>query len=645
MTADAQPRKYLHLVRQDCPLPAGAHVVIYCRDSGGEEQDRSTRQQLEAAREYCNHHNLVIEREYIDEARTGSSSEKRDQLNAMLTDLRERFKRIHDRAKRERFAASAPMALIAWKSNRLGRDSIEATNIKTDLRLRGIAIVDLVTSANTGNAGVDMLIEAFQQWQDEMLLNEISDNAKRGLAQLVATRDTDPDFLRANPGWQPTGAHLGILPGGVPTGFKAERITIGTYARKSGRRSGEARVVQRIVPDPDKWALCRMAWEMRHAGATYGEIHRETRLFGSLNSYATFFSNRIYTGDLDYAGTVFEGFVPALVPREWWEAEGEKRARRGKHWKGASNNPADDPNRLRSRHLLSGLLYCGHTAGESHVMNIQSIPASPGKRREYIYYVCSVAKASRGQRCRMNRISAKRLEEAVISALMRDVLTVDNLRPIAGAVQAQADEVAEQAKARHHALQTQLAEAQTAVQRLLDSIERMGYSDELHKRYNERIAEEQRLKAALAENDPLTRAQPQQLVTAALLGDWVKALRSQLENGDRWQAYQLIRQFVHKITYTKETCTLEYTFPLVEAYRDVSLGKVDLREHLALPNHSLTFPTPQPLPKRPAADLRTQALLLHARGLSYRKIAAQLGVHWTRVHQVLVATPRNAEPA
>jgi len=32
---------YLHLVRADCPLPPGARAVIYCRDSGGEEQDRS----------------------------------------------------------------------------------------------------------------------------------------------------------------------------------------------------------------------------------------------------------------------------------------------------------------------------------------------------------------------------------------------------------------------------------------------------------------------------------------------------------------------------------------------------------------------------------------------------------------------------
>jgi hypothetical protein len=49
-----------------------------------------------------------------------------------------------------------------------------------------------VTSANTGNPGIDALIEAFQSWQDEQLLDEISENVRRGQAQLVATRDDDP---------------------------------------------------------------------------------------------------------------------------------------------------------------------------------------------------------------------------------------------------------------------------------------------------------------------------------------------------------------------------------------------------------------------------------------------------------------------
>jgi 5-methylcytosine-specific restriction endonuclease McrA len=52
--------RYLHLIRQDCPLPHGTHVVVYCRDSGGDEQDHSV------AREYSQHNNLVLNKLYVD---------------------------------------------------------------------------------------------------------------------------------------------------------------------------------------------------------------------------------------------------------------------------------------------------------------------------------------------------------------------------------------------------------------------------------------------------------------------------------------------------------------------------------------------------------------------------------------------------
>jgi hypothetical protein len=246
--------RFLHLVRTDCPLTPGTHVVVYCRDSGGDEQDRSVSQQIEAAKEYCANFGLVIDHVYSDEAIKATAVEKRDEFGAMLNELRRRFPAFYDPIKRAQRAKDKPFGVLCWKSNRLGRDLIHTRHVKSDLWLRGITIIDLITSANTGNAAIDALIEAFQQWQDEQALDEISQNAKRGLAQLVGTRDTDPDFLRHNPGWKPTGAYLGIMPGGVPTGFKAERITSGTYKRKSGN---ELRTVQRIVPDPEQWERCR----------------------------------------------------------------------------------------------------------------------------------------------------------------------------------------------------------------------------------------------------------------------------------------------------------------------------------------------------------------------------------------------------
>ncbi len=200
----------------------------------------------------------------------------------MLLDLRQRFKRINDRYKRDRIARERPYGVIFWKSNRLGRDSIESTNIKTDLRLRGLSIVERITSANMGNAAMDALIEAFQQWQDEMLLDEISNNAKRGMAELVTMRDTDPGFRALTPDWEPTGSYLGLMPGTLPMGFKGERIVIGARDRVHKRSGGEKHTAQRMVPNHEDqiWERCRLAWGVRRDGAGIKAIMDEPSYLG-----------------------------------------------------------------------------------------------------------------------------------------------------------------------------------------------------------------------------------------------------------------------------------------------------------------------------------------------------------------------------
>lgn len=570
--------RYLHLIRQDCPLPPGTHVVVYCRDSGGDEQDRSVAQQIDVAREYCQHHNLVLDKLYVDESKLSSNTEKRDALQELLSDLRRRFKHINDRYKREKATREKPFGVIFWKSNRLGRDSIEATNIKTDLRLRGITIIDLVTSANTGNAAIDALIEAFQQWQDEQALDEISQNAKRGLAQLVGTRDNDPEFLRYNPDWVSTGAYLGVMPGGVPTGFKGERIQLGVYKRKKGRTAGEARIVQRIIPDPEMWDRCYLAWEMRHSGASYGEIHTATRLFKNINGYDTFFSNPIYIGNLEYGAKCYEGFVTAMIPRDWFEAEQKRRAERAKKRSGKSMDRSMEPRRVGSEYLLSGLVYCGHVEGEEHPMNIEHIPGEKGKRGSYTFFICSTMKNSRGQACEAKRVSMKSLDQTVIENLLAHVLTMDNLRPLAANIAASLEERSNDAGTRITVLEDKLAEVQKSLDNIMDAIEKMGYATHVQQRYDSRKREEEELLSELAVLKAL-QVNPRHIgqISDEALEGWIVYMREALCGEDRALARRIIQQFVAKIVINAGTGTLYYTFPFPDHLYMPSYGNLDLK--------------------------------------------------------------------
>lgn len=572
MTSD---NRYLHLIRQDCPLPPGTHVVVYCRDSGGEEQDRSISQQVETAREYCSAHGLILERTYVDEAKLSSNTEKRHALNDMLSDLARRFRQIRNLEKRRKHMEKHPFGVIVWKSNRLGRDSIETTYLKADLRMRGITIMNLVPSLETGDATLDALFEVVQQYQDEKLLQEISDNSRRGLAELVSLRDTDPEFRLHNPDW-PTqdGRYLGIMPGPLPTGFKAERLLIGVRERKGRKQGGEKHYVQRMVPNHEDhlWERCELAWKMRIEGMGIKRIMDTTRLFAATSGYDHFFENRIYTGDLVYGGKVYANFVPALIPHEWWEEEQRRRVERLAKQQRRAMDPVYEPRRVGSRHLLTGLVFCGATEGEEHPMNADTVPERAGKRSRWDFYICTHKKNSREQRCTAQRVGAVALQEAVIENLMTHVLTKENLRPIADGLSESLMDRNQDVSARIVAVQGRLDEVQKSIRQLIDAVEKMGFSTHLQARLQEREAEERKLIAELVNlEDLIVKRKDVPKITDAQLEAWIASIRQALSGNDIDLARQAIRQLVAKIVVNGKAGTLYYTFPLSDLSRNGAL--------------------------------------------------------------------------
>jgi len=560
--------RYLHLVRTTCTLPPGTHVVGYCRDSGHEEQDRSIDQQKGTITEFCQHYGLILERLYVDEEREGSNTEKRDDLQAMLFMIRNRFKQVNDRHKRSAKAKTQPFAVVFWKSNRLGRDSIETKFIKADLRLRGITLVDLMSSG-TGDHATDALIEAFQEWEDENFLEDLAENTSRGLYEIVTLRDTDPDFRALNPDW-PTrdGRYLGILPGTPPKGFKGEPLKVGYKKRKHRQGEHELHVVQRLVPDHENnlWERCKLAWQMRFEGRSLGEIHKTLQLFKTIGSYTTFFKNKIYMGVLEYGNKTYENFVEPMIPREWWEAEQKNIAERSERMKGFRAAPHLEPRRVASRHLLSGLVFCGAIEGEEHAMLADTIPANE-HRSQWDFYICSLMKNSRGERCKTKRISAEALNHAVIEKIMTDILTHENLRPIADELVQAMTEMNRDVSERLVAIQGRLSEVQAALNKLMDVIETVGLSPNVQKRLAEREAEERELLTQMAEQEALiVRARDVPKITNKKLDEFIASIRETLMNDDVEVARAALQRFVAKIVVHEKTGTIYYSFP----FQDIS---------------------------------------------------------------------------
>ncbi|MHB8628117.1 MAG: recombinase zinc ribbon domain-containing protein [Aggregatilineales bacterium] len=399
-------------------------------------------------------------------------------------------------------------------------------------------------------------------------------------------RDNDPGFRQYNPGW-PTndGRYLSIFPGMPPTGFVGETLQIGVHERKRRKGISEARYVQRIVPDHSNqlWERCQLAWKMRHQKETISKIHEVTRLFNTIAGYSHFFENRIYTGNLSYGNMLYKNFVEALVPYEWWEEEQQHRAERAAKFKGRQTNPENEPRRIASRHLLSGLVYCSAVDGEEHPMHADTVSAN-AKRSQWDFYICSYKKNSRSKRCQAPRISAEALTEAVNDRLMNDVLTFENLRPIANAIAEELTNRNQDVGARLAATEGRLTEVRAAIGKLMDILEESDYSISIQRRLKEREAEERQLVAEVAKLAAML-VKPKDIpeITDRKLNQFIDNMRATLAGGDVEVARQVLKHFVAKIVVNDKAGTIYYTFPFHDLSRNGSMPPVSGKSNSSMP--------------------------------------------------------------
>lgn len=354
------------------PFQPGASVVAYLRDSGGEDQDLSTSEQQNALQEWCDAQKLHLSRVFRDEARPGSSVVNRTAFNAMMT-------HFHDPACTDR-------GVIIWKYSRFSRDFDDAQFFKADLRRRGFVIYSINDAIPDSLEG--KVFETMIDWMNHRYLDDLSTDIKRGLHHIVK--------------------EYGAMPGHPPPGFKRETRTIGT------RRDGSPHTISRWVIDPESAPLIRAAWQMRAEGASIRSIDQQFHLFKTRSMYTYFFRNQLYIGTLVYGGTVIKEYSEPLIDPSTWDAVQALNTLNA-----TENNPTragnpNNPRRLGSSFLLSGLLHCSKCGA---LMNGQVIQFGGKKRNDY--YQCSHAAAQMD--CDARRIPRAPLEGAIINQVIEFV--------------------------------------------------------------------------------------------------------------------------------------------------------------------------------------------------------------------------------
>ncbi len=522
--------KYKHLLLELIP---NSIVDCYCRDSGGMHQDKSTGQQLEEISVYCLDHSLQLRYKFIDAAKSGATTAGRDEFNRMI-DL-------------YRHEADRPAGLILWNYARFARDFENAIYYKSLLRTYGIVIHSLNDKIPEGDYG--RIVEFFIDMSNEEKRRQTSADSRRGLRELVQKR--------------------GCVPGTPPRGFKRQKVILGEY------RDGTLHIAHRWVPDPQWKSRIRRAFELRAAGATLLEIQKSTRLFGSINSYATFFSNKLYIGILEFGDLTIEKYCDPIVPPGIWMAV-QKRQAKYNRWAAMKSGKVIHPRRINSRFLLSGL--ARHATCGSPLYG-DTTKGRNGKT--YDAYRCT--RAHRKRDCTHERIPRQEFEDAVMQTLLNDILDPQKLDSIMREFNlCQSKEIEEQ-KERNNELTSSLGNLRRQKSRIVDAIADKGHTRALLDRLKLLEAEEEQLIVKLNE----LQASPIKRIPELKLDQFLairEELKSEFMNSDSDEKRSLLRAYIERVDVSRDGPTVkgkvfiylplpDSTHPTVDG---VSLSRVPL---------------------------------------------------------------------
>lgn len=509
------------------PFSPGSSIVAYLRDSGGEEQDLSVSQQEAALREWALANNLVITRFFKDEARRGSSVIGREELQNMMNFFRH---------------GCQELGVVVWKYNRFARNIDNAQFYRAEIRSLGYIFYSLNDQIPDGPTG--RIFEALIDYKDEQYLIDLSIDVKRGLRDLVRTH--------------------GCVPGVPPRGFMRQPVTIGH------RRNGSPHIANRWVLDPTTAPLVLKAFEMRSIGASLGQIQQETRLYGGVNSYRTFFANKIYLGILEFGDLTIEQYSEPIVPKQIWDAVQKRQAfYRGHHH--VHEGSPDHPRRQKSKFLLSGLARCarcgsplyGHT---SHQRNGSILDS----------YFCT--RAYRKRDCVRHRIPRQIFESAVLSTLTDYILRFDVLDAARRDLVARQSGRLKEQELQKKSLIAQLSKTRRRITNITEAIAAAGHSKALLDRLNEMEIQETDLRTRLSELNN-SSIQPIPEIKDEKLLEVIQELKENIQDADADLLRSILRSFIDHVDVYRDGNELHgmiyYFYPPPDIKKKVNYLKID----------------------------------------------------------------------
>lgn len=527
-------------------MSSGTRCAIYARYSSREQDGTSTiESQVRECRAYARQHGLLIVEDalFVDRAKEGTTTEQRDQFQAMLA-AAQRTPRPFD-------------TILVWKFSRFARNREDSAIHKSLLRRHGVEVVSVSEPVDRDSA-MGVLIEGIIEIQDQFYSARLAEEVRRG--QREATLE-------------------GFSTGGrAPYGYR--RVVV---PDPRGRTDRTGRPIRRVTLEiePAEAAIARRIFEMYAAGAGYtriakrlnaegvpgpwggswagsairemlrNDVYRGVRVYGRTKKIKTAHGTRSKRPRPEAARTVKEGAHPAIIDPALWERVKGRREAVAKAYQ-ESGHHFGATRSVQTRFLLTGLLKCA-VCGGNFATRVAHTRRGSGR---YYYYGCAF-RARRGKAVCDNPtlLPQEAIERELLEVLQQAVLTPDMLDRLLSVVNAR---LRAQATASRPRIK-ELRKALSLVDREIANYTRAIAKGDFSSLEQALAAAEQRRSTLQAELARLDGNQPAVLqLTPAALKRHLEGMTEKLRSGVNGKVREAIQQSVARILVGVDgTVTLE----------------------------------------------------------------------------------------
>ncbi|MFT3952739.1 MAG: recombinase family protein [Oscillospiraceae bacterium] len=499
-------------------------AAVYARYSSNNQREESITAQLRAIRKYCDDNGILIVNTYTDEAKTGTTTDGRDEFLRMIEDAK----------------SGAFDSVIVHKLDRFARNRHDSIGFRFELKKLNVSLISVLENID-GESPESIILESVLEGLNEYYSANLSREVMKGMRE---------NALQCK--------HCGGLP---PLGYQVNKET------------------KKLELHPEEAALVRYIFQAVLSGKSYNAIINDLYKMGAKtrrgkhfakNSLYEILRNVKYTGlytfnskeSKNYAGKRnnhaykpteeiirIEGGIPQIIPTEDFDRVQkilDGRQNKGMHGCG------------KEIYLLSGKLTCGECGG----IYCGDAHHSGQNKLLHVTYRCN-NRASRGSGvCRNKPINRDKLEHYVLKTLAEAAFNKNFLPDLIDQYNDKANASSDEFAPMIKALKKKVVGINTKIENLTHAIAESGNLT-LIQALEANESEKLRILSQIAEmkqKSQVVEASESQIKSAFERG------KLMLQSGELEQTRQLINIIIDRIVIEPDDVKIEFNNPGVFAF-------------------------------------------------------------------------------